>query len=301
MTPSQKFAYRGSLLTLLAVFLVVVVVGFLGDWIGRNRSRTFEKAEGFIADLHALATEVPRMPDGSIVRQGMLSTAWLDDVGALPARLQAMAGTLRGGEDQRSLGLVRTAPWSATFPVESKDSLVWTSMFGVPEAVCEQFIRATLKHSDQVAYISSFGDPPIIPAALNPARPCSVNFSNFALITLDPPTEVRRLAADIENAVKTMPANLTDKMPISGSSAPFQVNKGQDGGPGFIQRDQSRTRVTINNLPIAVCVLAYVTGPRIFGMDAFEAPDGKTVSPRTRPASEALCNDMKGRLIMSRS
>jgi hypothetical protein len=301
MTPSQKFAYRGSLLTLLAVFLVVVVVGFLGDWIGRNRSRTFEKAEGFIADMHEMAREVPRLPDGSIVRQGEVSTAWLDDVGALPARLQAMAGTLRGGESQRSLGLVQRGPWSFPVPVETRGALVWAQMLGVPKAVCEQFGRAIVMHPEQAAYVNSAGDPPLIPSALEPGWLCRADFGNLVLVTLDPPTEVRRLAADIQNAVKTMPANLTDKMPISGSSAPFQVNKGQDGGPGFIQRDQSRTRVTINNLPIAVCVLAYVTGPRIFGMDAFEAPDGKTVSPRTRPASEALCNDMKGHLIMSRS
>jgi hypothetical protein len=170
----------------------------------------------------------------------------------------------------------------------------------MPKAACEQFGRAALKHPDQAAYISSFGDPPLLPAALDQSRLCLLNFSNFDLITLDPPTELRRLAIDILNAVKTMPANLTERVPISGSSAPFLLNKGQDGGPGFIQRDQTRIRVTINNLALSICELAYATGPGIFGMATFEASDGKPVAPRTRPASEALCNDMKGRLILSR-
>jgi len=301
MTESEKSAYPGSLLALLAVFLVVFVSGFVGDWFGRNRSRTFDKAEGFIADMHALATEIPRMSDGSIVRQGALSTAWLDDVGALPTRLQAMAGTLRGAEDQHSLGLVRTAPWSFIFPVESKDSLIWIQLSGVPKAVCEPFGRAIAKHPEQVAYISSFGNPPIVVAALNLPYMCQMNFNNFALITLDPPTEVRRLAADIQNAVKAMPANLTDKMPISGSSAPFQIDKGQDGGPGFIQRDQSAIRVTINNVPFAVCRLALLIGPKAFGMDVFHAADGKIAPSPVAPAAATLCKDLKGHLIMSRS
>ena len=129
---------------------------------------------------------------------------------------------------------------------------------------------------------------------------CAANFNNSALITLDPPTEVRRLSADIQNAVKTMPANLTEKMPISGTSAPFQVYRGQDGGPGFIERDQSGIRVTINNVPLSVCTRALLVGPKGFGMDAFEASDGKAVSLRTRPVSETLCNNLKGRLILTR-
>src|ERR1700716_4319387 len=102
MTKPDKFAYGGSLFVLLVVVAVVYIAGSISDKIERGRSN-FGKAEGFIADMHATATEVPRLPDGSIVRQGALSAARLDDVGALPARLQAMAGTLRGGESQRSL------------------------------------------------------------------------------------------------------------------------------------------------------------------------------------------------------
>jgi hypothetical protein len=298
MTPSQKFAYRWSLLALLAVFLVVVVGGFIGERIGRNRA-DFDKAEGFIADMHAIATQVPRLLDGSIVQQGALSTGWMDDAGALPVRLQAMAGTLRGAEDQYSLGLVRRGPWSFVFPVETRDSLVWTQMLGVPQAACLQIIRAMVKHPDQVAYISSFGEAPVIPTGLDPVWTCRINFNNFALITLDPSTEVRRLAADIQNAVKALPANPTEKMPMSGSSAPFQVDKGQDGGPGFIQRDQSGIRVTINNVPFAVCRLALLIGPKAFGMDAFHAPDGEIAPSPPASSANTMCNDLKGHLVMS--
>jgi hypothetical protein len=300
MTKPDKFAYGGSLLVLLVLVAVVYVAGSIGDKIERGRSN-FGKAEGFIADMHAAATEVPRLPDGSIVRQGALSTAWLDDVGALPAPLQAMAGTLRGGESQRSLGLVLRGPWSIALSVEAKDSLVWTQLSALPKAACEQFRRAVVKHPDQAAYVNSTGDPPALLAALGESWLCRADFNNLTLITLDPATEVRRLSADIQNAAKTMPANLTDKMPITGSSAPFQVDKGQEGGPGFIQRDQSGIRVTINNVPFAVCRLALLIGPKAFGMDGFETSDGKAAQPpRTRPAAETLCNDLKGRLIMSR-
>src|SRR5207247_4127861 len=118
MTDAEKSAYRGSLLALLAVFATVFVVGLIGERINSSRSN-LEKAEGFIADLQAVAFSVPRALDGSILRQGPLSTAWLADAGALPTRLQA-AGTLRGGENQRPLGLVRRSPWSTTYPLETQ-------------------------------------------------------------------------------------------------------------------------------------------------------------------------------------
>jgi hypothetical protein len=299
MTPSQKFAYRGSLLALLVVFVVVVAAGFIGERIDHGRAN-FDKAEGFIADMHAVATQVPRLLDGSIVRQGELSSAWLDDVAALPVRLQALAGTLKGGEKQRSLGLVLRGPWSFDVAIATRDSLVWTQLSAMPQAICQQFWRAVAEHPEQAAYANTAGDPPVIPSALELGWLCRANFSNVVLVTLDPPTEVRRLAADIQNAVKAMPANLTEKMPITGSSAPFQVEKGQNGGAGFIQRDQSGIQVTINNVPFAVCRLALAMGPTAFGMDAFHAPDGKVAQPPLAPASKALCNDLKGHLIMSR-
>jgi hypothetical protein len=299
MMTSDKSAYRGTLRAFLVVFVVILVAGFIGDFVTGRRGN-FEKAEGFIADMHAMATEVPRLADGSIVRQGPISTAWMDDAGALPVRLQAMAGTLRGAENQRTLGLVMRGPWSFTIPVETKDSLILTQLLGVPKAVCEQLGRAIAKHPDQVAYVSASGDPPIIPLLLSPTRLCDSRFNNSVLITLDPPTEVRRLSADIQNAIRALPANLTDKVYFPGKSAPFQVYRGQDGGPGFIERDQSGIRVTINNVPLSVCTLALLVGPKGFGMDAFVAPDGKAVMPGARPAFEALCNDLGGRLILTR-
>jgi len=309
MTASEKSAYRGSLLALLAVFVLVLVAGFIGEWIGRSRSN-LEKAEGFIADLQAVATGVPRALDGTILRQGPLSTAWLADMGALPTCLQAMAGSLRGGEDQSTLGLVRRGPWSTTYHLVTNDSLVWVHLPGLPQSVCRQFAAAAAKHPDQIAYISAFGRPAVIPAVQDLNFMCSQNFNNFVVILLDPATEVRRLSADVQNAIKTMPAGSAQKAAFPGSSAPFQVNrgftdlvnKGEDGGPASIQHDESRTRVTINNVPFAVCRLALLMGPQTFGMDAFETADGTAApSPLTGPAPEALCTAQKGRLVMTRN
>jgi hypothetical protein len=308
MTDTEKSGYRGSLLALLAVFALVLVAGFIGEGIDRSRSN-LEKAEGFIADLHAVATGVPRSLDGTILRQGPLSTAWLADTGALPMRLQAMAGSLRGGEDQRTLGLVRRGPWSPTYPLMTKDSLVLVQLAGTPKAVCQQFAAAAAKHPDQIAYISAYGRPAVIPAVQDLNFMCSQNFNNFVVIMLDPATEVRRLSADVQNAIKTMPTGPMEKVAISGSSAPFQVNngfvdlvnKGEDGGPASIQNDEKRSRVTINNVPFAVCRLALMLGPKTFGMDAFETADGTPApSPLTGPVPEALCTALKGRLVMTR-
>ena len=309
MTAFEKSAYRGSLLALLAVFVLVLVAGFIGEGIGHSRSN-LEKAEGFIADLQAVATGVPRALDGTILRQGPLSTAWLADTGAMPMRLQAMAGSLRGGEDQRTLGLVRRSPWSTTFPLVTNDSLVWVQLAGMPTAVCQQFAAAAAKHPDQVAYISAYGNPAVIPAVQDLKYMCSQNFNNFVVIMVDPATEVRRLSADVQNAIKTMPAGPVQKAAFSGSSAPFQVNrglkdlvnKGEDGGPVSIQNDESRSRVTINSVPFAVCRLALLMGPQTFGMDAFETADGTAApSPLTGLAPEALCTALKGRLVMTRN
>jgi hypothetical protein len=305
----EKSAYRGTLLALLAVFVLVLVAGFVGEGIGRSRGN-FEKAEGFIADLQAVATGIPRALDGTILRQGPLSTAWLADAGALPIRLQAMAGSLRGGEDQRTLGLVRRGPWSTTYPLVTNDSLVWVQLAGMPKAVCQQFAAAVAKHPDQIGYISAFGRPAVIPAVQDLNYMCSQNFNNFVVIVLDAATEVRRLSADVRNAIKTMPAGSAQNTAFPGSSAPFQVNrglkdlvdKGADGGPASIQNDGSRSRVTISSVPFAVCRLALFMGPKTFGMDAFETADGTVAaSPLTGPAPEALCTALKGRLIMTRN
>jgi hypothetical protein len=309
MTAFEKSAYRGSLLALLAVFVLVLVAGFIGEGIGRSRNN-FEKAEGFIADLQAVATGVPRALDGTILRQGPLSTAWLADTGALPMRLRAMAGSLRGGEDQPTLGLVRRGPWSSTYHFMANDSLVLVQPGAMSKALCQQFAAAAVKHPDQIAYISAFGRPAVIPAVQDLNFMCSQNFNGSVVIILDPATEVRRLSADVQNAIKTMPAGLVEKAAISGSSAPFQVNKGfidlvnkgEDGGPAFIQNDESRSRVTVNNVPFAVCRLALILGPETFGMDAFETADGTAApSPLTGPAPEALCTALKGRLVMTRN
>jgi hypothetical protein len=309
MTAFEKSAYRGSLLALLAVFVLVVVAGFIGEGIGRSGSN-FEKAEVFISDLQAVATSVPRALDGTILRQGPLSTAWLADTGALPVRLQAMAGTLRGGEDQRTLGLVRRGPWSTTYPLATNDSLVWVQLAGMPAAVCQQFAAAAAKHPDQIAYISAYGRPAVIPSVQDQNFMCSQNFNNFVVIMVDPVTEVRRLSADVRNAIETIPTGPAQRAAFSGSSAPFQVNKGlkdlvnrgEDGGPASIQNDESRSRVTINSVPFAVCRLALLMGPQTFGMDAFETSEGTAApSPLTGPAPEALCSALKGRLVMTRN
>jgi hypothetical protein len=301
MAESKKFAYRASLLALLGVFALVFVVGMIGERIDRSRSN-LEKAEGFIADLQAIATDVPRSLDGAILRQARLSSAWLDAAGALPERLQAMAGTLRGGEGQRSLGLVLRGPWSFAISIEARNSLLWTELPSVPKAVCQQFARTITSYPHKAAYISAGGNPAVIPAVQDLNWMCNQNFNNLVVITLDPQTEARRLSADVQNAVKALQASSAEKMPISGSSAPFQVDKGQDGGAGFIQNDQSRIRVTINNVPFAVCRLALMLGPQPFGMDAFETSDGTAApSPLTGPGPGTLCTALKGRLVMMRN
>lgn len=307
MTSSEKSAYRGSLLAFLAVFVAVLVAGFIGEGLNRSGS-DIEKAEGFIADLQTVATSIPRTLEGEILRQGPLSTGWLVDAGALPARLQATS-RLQGGEHQRPLGIVRRSPWSTTYPLETKDSLLWAWLTNVPKHVCQQFAVNAVNHPDQVAYISAFGNPAVIPAVQDQKYMCVQNFNNFVLIMVDPATEVRRLSNDVKNAIKAMPADSTAKMQFSGSSAPFQVNaglkdlvKGAESGPASIQNDGPRSRVVVDSVPFAVCRLALLLGPQTFGMEAFETADGTVApSPLTGPAPEALCAALKGRLVMTRS
>jgi hypothetical protein len=300
MIDSEKRAYRGTLTIFAVVLGVIFIAGVVGDQLGHDRSN-FEKAEGLIEDLSVMTANIPRLPDGTIVRQGPLSAAWLDDVGALPARLQAMPGSLRGRKGQHSLGLVRRAPWANLVTVEAKGSLIWTTLTTVPRAVCEQLVRAIATHRDQISYITTYADPPMLPGAMELNWVCRATFLNFTLITLDPPTEFRRLSEDIQNSVGKIPANSTDKLLVSGSSAPFQVSKSQEGSPGYFQNGPSGLRGTVANVPLAVCRLALMAGPHAFGMDSFESFDGKArTSPETRAASDAFCNALGGSLIFNR-
>lgn len=308
MTAFEKSAYRGTLLALLAVFVLVLAAGFIGERIHGSRSN-LEKSEGFIADLQAIATGIPRTVDGGIQRQGTLSTAWLYDTGALPKRLQAMGGSLVGGGDQYTLGLVRRSPWSTTFPLGTGGSLLWAHLANMPQAVCEQFAVAVIRHQDQVAYISAFGNPAVTPAAVNFKYMCSQNFNNVIVFLVDPATEIRRLSADVQNATGNMPAAQARRTAFPGSAAPFQIHGGvkdlfknsEEGGPAFIEKDAAGVKVTINNVPFAVCRQALLQGPQTFAMDAFETAEG-TAAPRplTDAASDGLCAALKGRLVMTR-
>jgi hypothetical protein len=300
MTDSEKRAFRDTLRIFALVLGVAFIVGVIGDIFGYDR-RSSEKAEGFISDLQIMATEIPRLPNGLILRQGTLPTAWLDDVGALPARLQAMSGSLRGRENEHSVGLMRTSPWSPPFDLEAKGSLIWATLQTVPKAVCEQLVLTVAKHPGEIGYIATAGGAPVLPAGVDTSWACRTGFTSVTLITLDPLTELRRLADDIQNAVSKMPANSTDKTFMSGSSAPFEVYRGKEGSAGYLENGPAGIRVTIAEVPLAVCRLALLAGPQAFGMDTFDTPDGKAVQPpRTRVASEALCNASNGQLVMGR-
>jgi hypothetical protein len=308
MTVFEKSAYRGTLLAMLAVTVLILAAGFIGERIHSSRDN-LEKSEGFIADLQAMATGIPRTADGGIQRQGPLSTAWLYDAGALPKRLQAMGGSLAGGSGQQTLGLVRRSPWSTTFPLGAGGSLLWAHLANMPQVVCEQFAIAVMRHQDQVAYISAFGNPAVIPAAANFKYMCSQNFNNVIVFLVDPATEIRRLSADIGNAIGNMPADEARRTAFPGAAAPFQVHggvtdlfkKSEEGGPAFIEKNGAGIKVTINNVPFAVCRQALLQGPQTFAMDAFETVEG-TAAPRplTDQASDGLCAALKGRLVMTR-
>jgi len=300
MTDSEKRAYRSTLAIFALVLGLAFIVGVVGDKIGHSRG-DFEKAESILEDLRTLAAEVPRLENGAILRQGMFSTGWLDDVGALPARLQAMPDSLRGAEGQHSLGLVKSGPWTSILILEARDSLIWATLTSLSRPVCETIVRAAAKHPEEIAYLTAAGDPPAAPSASNPASVCRNGFNDLALIVLDASTEFRRLTDDIHNAVEKASMNSTDKLFLSGSSAPFQVDKSKEGSVGYLKRGASGLRVTVGNVPLSVCRLALLVGPQAFGMDAAESAGGETVNlPQTRVQSDAFCNRSAGQLTMSR-
>jgi hypothetical protein len=184
-------------------------------------------------------------------------------------------------------GELRGRIWSVWRP---KGSLIWTTLTSVPKAVCEQLVRAVARHADQIAYVSTAGDAPVVPPAVESNWVCRAAFIDFTLITLDPLNELRGLSDDIQNAVGKVPKNSTDKLFMSGSSATFQVSESQEVSPGYFQNSGSRLRGAIANVTLAVCRPALLAGPQAFGTHSFESLDGKAVpSPKTRAASDALC------------
>ncbi len=246
MTALEKSAYRGSLLALLAVSVLVLAAGFIGERIHSSRSNWRRpKASLRICSRWRPAFRERRTvafcDRASCRRGGLLMSE--------PCRRACrQAGIVRSGEDQRPLGLVRRNPWSTTFPLEAKDSLLWAHLPNMPQAVCEQFAIAAARHPDQVAYISAFGNPAVTPAVLNFKYMCSQNFNNFIVFMVDPAIEVRRLSADVQNAIRNMPADPAQRAAFPGSAAPFQIHggikdlvkKSEEGGPAFIQNDRGR-------------------------------------------------------------
>ena len=294
---------RKALRTTVAIFAAVVgltfIAGLIGDRIS-NHHADFRKAEGLLEDLSVMAAEIPRLPNGAILRQGPLSSAWLDQSGALPERLQAMPGSLRGLPAEHSVGLVRRGPWSGLLYLDAKDSLLWAKVATLPKAVCLQLVGAVIRHPDQIAYITTNGDPATLPSAAEPIPACRADFGDFTLVIENPIVEFRRLSDDIQKAVDNFSSGSQDKTSISGISAPFQVKQQREGSPGYIERERSGIRVAISDLPFAVCRFALLAGPRAFGMDNFESADGSIMkAPDTLKAAGSLCDAQRGRLLMS--
>jgi hypothetical protein len=288
----------------IAIFAVVVGLTFLLGMIGdasTQDKRHFTEAEILLEDVSAMAVEIPRLPNGAILRQGQLSSAWLDESDALPERLQAMAGSLRGQQARHSLGLVTRGPGAYAFSLEAKDSLIWTTVLTLSKAVCLQMVAASMQHSDQIAFITTSGDLPAPPYMAEPPVTCRSDFINFRLITINPVVELRRLSDDIEKAVAAFSNSSQDKILVSGTSAPFQVGPHQEGGTNYIERNGSGIRMAIDNVPLAVCRLALLAGPRAFGMDNFQSTDGHMMKPPdTLSAAGALCEAQNGKLLMNR-
>jgi hypothetical protein len=300
MTDPEKRAYRSTLGIFALVLGLTFVVGIVGDKIGHDRT-DFERAESIFEDLRTIAAEVPRFEDGAVLRQGMLSTGWLDDVGALPVRLQAMPDSLLGAKGQHALGLVKSGPWTSILILEARDSLIRATLTNVPKVVCEALGRALIKHPEQVAYVTTGGDAPMLPAALELPWFCRADFTDVTLIIMHAPAEFRRLSHDVQNAAKKMPANSTERLLMSGSSAPFQINDGKQGSSGYVENTASGIRATITGVPPALCGLALLAGPQAFGMDSFELGGGEVASlVRSRAMSDALCSALGGKLIVSR-
>lgn len=301
MTDPEKRAYRSTLGIFALVLGLTFVVGIVGDNKGHDRS-DFERAESIFEDLRTVATEVPRLENGAVLRQGMLSTAWLDDVGALPARLQAMPGSLRGAEGKHSLGLVTSGPWTSMLSLEARDSLIWATLTNLPKGVCEAIGRAAVKHPDEIAYVTTGGDAPRLAAGLELSWFCRTEFTDVGLIMLHAPAEFRRLSHDVQSAVREMSANASSgKLLMTGSSAPFQVNDGKQDGPGYVVNTTPGVRVTITRVPPALCGLALLVGAQAFGMDSFELSSERAASRlQSRAVSDAACIALDGQLIMSR-
>ena len=75
-----------------------------------------------------------------------------------------------------------------------------------------------------------------------------------------------------------MPAGSAQKTTFSGSSAPFQinrgikdlVNKGEEDGPASIQNEESSQQGYDQQRPVCRLQTGLMMGPQTFGMDAFE-------------------------------
>jgi hypothetical protein len=299
MSKIDKRAFGATLAAFAGVLAVIFIAGLVSEHINNDKN-DFQKAEGLIEDLNAMALEVPRLPNGVVVSQGELSTAWLDRVGALPVRLQAAPGSVRGQQDRHSLGIVRRSPWSGSINLKAQDSLILGTLTTLPKKICQQIVSAAAKRADQVAYITTFADPVGLPANGDPTWLCRQRFINLTLIAVNPATEYRQLSADIQNALSTAPKDLTGKQVFWGSSVPFQLAKDKESSPGYVQYGPSGLRVAIANLPLSVCRLALLAGPQALGMDSFETADGKSMpSPQTRAESDTQCTAQDGQLFMS--
>jgi hypothetical protein len=295
----QGRALRATVAIAAAIIAVSFVFGIIADHAGHD-ARYRKQADSLIEDLSTMAADIPRLPSGEILRQGQLSSAWLDENGALPVRFQEMAGSLRGQQDQHSLGLVSRGPGAYAPSFEAKDSLIWTVVPNLSKAGCLQMFWSTVRRSGQIAYIATNGDPPTPPYLAEPTSTCRSDFVNFTLITGNPDVELGRLAADIGKAVAAFSNSSQDKAPVSGTSALFRVTP-QGSGSNYIERDGSGVRIALSKVPLAVCRLALLAGPRAFGMDHFQATDGSTMKvTETLGEAEALCEAQSGRLVMNR-
>jgi hypothetical protein len=285
--------YLGTILFLAVVVLIGVGAGFGGIVLLEKIDDASDQPTAFFKGLRAMSDNLPRLPDGRIIRQGTLSTPWLYQVGALSSSLQAMGGSLHGYESDYVLGLVLRGPWGNSLNIEARDTALWVRLAGVPMNRCLRIASRAVKSPSLIDYITAAGDNPFTSLKLDPKWLCRQEVTLMTFINIDPRVEWSRLIEDL-NHTAPQPVGTTLAL-ARGKSSALQFKNEESRSANEVTLTEDRQKFDLSNVSFAACRLAMMAGPSAYGMSAFGAADGSELNgPQEAAKVDAICRNLGG-------
>ncbi|HVX75774.1 MAG TPA: hypothetical protein VHB49_06595 [Bradyrhizobium sp.] len=292
------WSYILVILSIPAVALVSSSISMLGVYVSDRPSAERHRAAELVENLQALALAIPRLPNGDILRQGVLTTDWLDREGALPGGLQSSLVRLVRAQGQVAPTYsVQVDQWGHYPSVTAEGSTLQVQFTNFLQGQCTALLSAS-QSAQAVGYISTNGDPL---ASLNKVESkwtCRAQVGILSIALIDPEIEFQRFGSAISQFLNS--GSGSDENQARPDTKETMMGSGLSPISVDVQRSTDNVTLRFGNLPFGLCTRVLLAGPRAFSFTQASIAGQTIVTPQAANTASALCLRSSGSLAMSK-